>query len=438
LVDRLIEAGHTVTALSRERERAQALLPVRCHVETWDGRSGIPALLSGVDAVVHLAGAGVADHRWTSKRKRQIRESRVAGSRALVTSMSELPREQRPKAFVGASAIGYYGDCGEETLTEQSPPGQDFLAEVCRAWEHENFMDPSLGVRTAVVRIGIVLGTSGGALQKMQAPFRLGLGGRLGRGKQWMSWIHIDDIVGLLAFAVENPDVRGPVNGVAPQPVTNATFTSTLARSMHRPAFLPVPAIALRAVMGEMSSMLLASQRVVSRAASDLGFTYRFPNLAGALDDLCSDFSHERRSEQWLPLPVDQVFSFFSDVHNLERLTPDFLRFHVRAVDTEEVGEGTVVDYRLRLHGIPLRWRSVIEDWSPRRRFIDRQMRGPYARWVHTHEFESYEGGTLVHDRVRYALPFSPLSDLVVGGMVQRDLDRIFAFRRRSLEELLR
>jgi uncharacterized protein (TIGR01777 family) len=437
LIDRLIDAGHAVTAISRDLERARALLPVRCHVEAWDGRSATSELLSDVDAVVHLAGAGVADKRWTSKRKDEIRESRVAGSHALVASIAELPRERRPKALVAASAIGYYGDRGDETLTEQSPVGQGFLAEVCGAWEREIFVGSSLGVRTAVVRIGIVLGPSGGALQKMQTPFRLGLGGRLGRGNQWMSWIHLEDIVGLLVFAVENSHVSGPINGVAPQPVTNADFTTALARSVHKPALLPVPAIALRAAMGEMSSLLLASQRVVPRAATDLGYTYQFPQLAGALEDLCSDFSHERRSEQWLPLPPGEVFSFFSDVNNLERLTPDFLHFHVLGVDSAEVGEGTVIDYRLRLHGIPLRWRSVIEDWSPGRRFVDRQTRGPYARWVHTHEFESHDGGTLVRDRVCYALPLSPLSDLVAGSMVERDLDRIFAYRRRRLEDLL-
>lgn len=436
LVARLLDCGHEVTALSRDVERARRVLPVRCRIECWDGTAPPTELLSGADAVVHLAGAGVADQRWTPRRKREINDSRVIGSRAIVRAMADLPRALRPRTLVGASAIGYYGDRSGALLGEQDRPGEGFLADVCRAWEHELLMAEALAVRTAVIRVGIVLGASGGALQKMLAPFRLGLGGRLGSGTQWMSWIHLDDIVGLLAFSVENSRVRGPINGVAPRPVTNTRFTALLARALRRPAVFPVPRIMIRAAFGEMSALMLSSQRVAAREACRLGFTYRYPELTDALDDICSDLSRERTSEQWLPLPLEQVFPFFSDAHNLERITPEFLSFQVRGVNTDEMRDGTVIDYRLRLHGIPLRWRSVIEGWSPDRRFVDRQMRGPYAQWIHTHEFEPHAGGTVVRDKIRYALPLSPLSDLVASRIVERDLDQIFDFRRRKLAEL--
>lgn len=437
LVESLLTSGHEVTALTRDTGRAREVLPVPCNVRAWDARTADPSLVRGADAIVHLAGAGIADRRWSQARKREILESRVASSKALVQAISALPAGSRPNSFVGASAVGYYGDRGDEALTEQSSPGEGFLAEVCKAWEDEVRRAEPLEVRTAIVRFGIVLGRGGGALEKMLPPFRLGLGGRLGRGRQWMSWIHIDDIVGLLAHAVENHAVRGTVNGVAPEPVTNADFTAALSAALRRPAWFPVPALAIKVALGEMSTLLLASQRVTSGAAACLGFEFRFPALDAALENLCSDLSHERSTEQWLPQPPQQVFPFFSDAYNLEKITPDFLGFKVSEVKPDRIGNGTVIDYRLSLHGIPMRWRSVIEDWTPDRRFVDRQLRGPYARWVHTHEFEPHNGGTLVRDRIRYALPLSPLSDLVAGGMVERDLDRIFAFRRRRLEDLL-
>jgi len=438
IVRDLLAAGHTVLALTRDVERAVRRLPARCRALAWNPADALDAsALRGADAVVHLAGEGVADARWTAARKRAIRDSRVDTSLALVRALGQLDASVRPRVLVSASAIGWYGDRSDTPLDEHSSPGTGFLADVCREWEQAVFDAQSLNVRTVAVRIGVVLGRDGGALKPLLPMFRLGLGARVGSGRQWLSWIHLHDLVGLLRTVVENPRAAGPINGVAPEPVTNAAFTAALGRALHRPAFLWVPATILRAVFGEMSGVLLASQRVEPRAARQLGFSFQFSTLRSALDDLCADTSHELITEQRLSRPPDEVFPFFSDPANLEQITPSFLRFRVLGATTPHLGNGTLIDYALRLHGIPLRWQSLIESWMPNRAFVDVQTRGPYALWRHTHEFEAVDGGTVIRDRVRYRLPCGALGDLIAGSMVRRDLEAVFDFRRQRIEELL-
>jgi len=230
-------------------------------------------VLPPCDAVVNLAGEPVAQ-RWTAEARERIRSSRVDGTRRLVDALQKNP----PKVLVSASAIGYYGSRGDEILTEASAPGDDFLAKVCVDWEREAMRAEEFGVRVVRVRIGVVLGP-GGALAKMLPIFKLGLGGPIADGKHWMSWIHIDDMVRLIEFAIENP-VTGAINAVAPNPVTNAEFTRELARAIHRPAIFPVPKLALKALYGEMASILWASQRVTPAVASNTGFNFRYPTLA--------------------------------------------------------------------------------------------------------------------------------------------------------------
>jgi hypothetical protein len=271
-----------VAVLSRDEQRAaQCLAGVEVH--RWDPEAGpAPAqAFRAIDVVFHLAGEPAAEGWWTAEKKRRIRDSRVVGTRNLVAGIAAV--EQRPKVLVCASAVGYYGDRGDEILDERAAPGRGFLAEVCEGWEREAMAAARLGVRVVCVRIGIVLSLAGGALPRMLPAFRMGAGGRLGDGGQWMPWIHVEDIVGILLHASRTEALRGPVNGVAPGPVTNAHFTSALARAMHRPALLPVPAIALRIAFGEMSEILMASQRAVPRLARETGYAFRHPELDGAL-----------------------------------------------------------------------------------------------------------------------------------------------------------
>lgn len=271
--------------LSRDPSHAREVLG-DVEVHRWAPEAGPPPAeaFGGVEAVFHLAGEPVAQGRWTAAKKHRIRESRVAGTSRLVERLASLDR--RPRVLVSASAVGYYGSRGDELLDEAAAAGDDFLAEVCRAWEAASAPARSLGLRVVNPRIGIVLGADGGALAKMLLPFKLGLGGRLASGNQWMPWIHVDDLVGLLVHAVRHDQIDGPLNAVAPAPVTNRRFTSTLAAVLRRPAVLPAPALGLRLVLGQFAEVLLASQRVEPGLAQRTGYAFRYPELKPALEAL--------------------------------------------------------------------------------------------------------------------------------------------------------
>jgi uncharacterized protein len=279
LIDRLANERHQLHALSRHTNVNFGDRAV--WISKWDPMTEDPPAeaLANADAIVHLAGEPVAQ-RWTSEVKTKIRETRVQSTRRLVQALAARPN--RPSALVCASAIGIYGSRGDEILTESSAPANDFLGEVCQAWEREARMAEALGVRVASIRIGIVLGRGGGALEKMLPAFKAFAGGKIGSGKQWMSWIHLDDVAGIFHHALTNP-MSGVFNATAPNPVTNSQFTSELAKALGRPALFPVPGIALKAMFGEMSEVLLGSQRVLPRATEAAGYKFQYPELAPAL-----------------------------------------------------------------------------------------------------------------------------------------------------------
>jgi hypothetical protein len=280
----LVNEGQAIVTLSRHPHRGHHHPAAEVH--QWEPEVSPPPAqaLQGVDAVVHLAGEPVAARRWTAEQKQRIRDSRVIGTRHLVTALGAA--EARPGVLISASAVGIYGDRGDEALDEQSSAGRDFLSAVCQEWEQEAARARALGLRVAPVRIGVVLSTEGGALPRMLPPFKLGVGGRLGSGRQWFPWVHIADVVGIIRHALLSPALGGPVNAVAPGIVTNAEFTQELARVLHRPAGLPVPEFALRLLMGETAEVLLASQRVTPRVALAAGYQFRYPTLQAALDQL--------------------------------------------------------------------------------------------------------------------------------------------------------
>jgi uncharacterized protein (TIGR01777 family) len=282
LVDGLVADGHSVRVLGRNPHRN---LPSSVSFFRWDAtREELPAeSIADADAIVNLAGEPIAQI-WTRQAKIGIRESRVSGTRRLVQAFSRLSK--RPGVLVSASAVGYYGARNAEVLTETSAPGHGFLAEVCTAWEREADAAEGLGIRVVKLRNGVVLSKDGGALEQMLRPFKMGVGGKLGTGKQWMSWIHIDDAVGLIRFALDQPLFRGAANATAPNPVTNADFTRSLSHALHRPAFLSVPAFALKTLLGEMSHVLLDSQRVLPREAEAAGYAFRYRELNPALEQI--------------------------------------------------------------------------------------------------------------------------------------------------------
>jgi uncharacterized protein (TIGR01777 family) len=285
LVEALLREGHAVCRLMRPQSARKPGGPQAIEVR-WDPISGEldSAAAEGAQAAVHLAGASIAE-RWTDARKRVLRSSRVDATRQLVAALAKLGRP--PAVFVSASAIGYYGDRGDEELTETSAPGTDFLAVLARDWEAEAARAEGFGARVAILRQGVILAPHGGALPRMLLPFRLGLGGRLGSGKQWMSWLTLDEVVGIIRAVLENAGWRGPINAVAPNPVRNAEFTTILGRVLHRPTLFPAPAMALRLALGEMAqTLLLASQRVLPKKLQEFGYNFRQPELEPALSAL--------------------------------------------------------------------------------------------------------------------------------------------------------
>lgn len=282
LTQTLTREGHQLTSLVRSLKSASTHGPTFVRWDIERGEIDDPSQLEAHDAVIHLAGESVAEGRWTAERKRRIRDSRVNGTRLLVDTLARL--NAPPKIFLSASATGFYGsDRGDETLTEESAPGGDFLAEVCREWEAQAVRAEDFGARVVLLRTGIVLSPKGGALAKMLPVFKMGAGGKLGDGRQFMSWIAMADEIGAIRFALANETVGGAINLTAPHPVTNAEFTETLGQVLSRPAFLAVPPFALRVAFGEMAATVLGSLRVLPSRLEAAGYRFEFAQLKDAL-----------------------------------------------------------------------------------------------------------------------------------------------------------
>jgi uncharacterized protein (TIGR01777 family) len=255
----------------------------------WTVEDGFaePERLEGLDAVVHLAGESVSGLRWTDEKKKAIRDSRVLGTRSVVEALSSL--KHRPKVLVAASAVGFYGERGDEEVTESSAAGDTFLSDVARSWEAEARRAEDAGIRTVLLRTGIVLSKDGGALGTMLLPFKLGVGGVVGSGKQWMSWVSIDDHISVIEYVIENENIRGAVNSVSPNPITNEEFTKTMGEVLYRPTFIPVPEFVVSMALGEMGdALLLASTKVLPKRLLDAGFVFKYPELKPALEHAVS------------------------------------------------------------------------------------------------------------------------------------------------------
>jgi uncharacterized protein (TIGR01777 family) len=282
LVPALVKAGHTVCRLVRPGTATKDSAHDGFQV-AWNPATGeLGGAAVGADAVVNLAGASIADGRWSAERKAELRSSRIDTTRALIAALARM--NARPRVLVSASATGFYGNRGDELLTEESQPGNEFLSDLAKDWEAEALKAEAIGVRVVLARFGVILARDGGALPKMVLPFRFFAGGRVGSGKQWISWITLEDAIEILRFVIENGNVRGPINVISPQPVQNSEFTKTLATALYRPALFPAPAFALRLALGEMAdALLLSSQRVLPQRLLKFGYSFQYSDLADAL-----------------------------------------------------------------------------------------------------------------------------------------------------------
>lgn len=287
LIRRLQERGDQPLILTRRAAAARALFGAKAELIEGDPmRAGDWMDAAGdCDAVIHLAGENIFSHRWNTSFKKQLRDSRILSTQNIVEVLRRKPRraDGQPKTLVNASAIGFYGPRGDEELSEVSSPGSDFLAQLCMEWEQAARAAESSGARVALIRVGVVLDREGGALAKLLTPFKLGAGGPVGSGRQWMSWIHHADLVGLFLLALDQADAKGPINGTAPNPVTNRDFGKTLGRVLHRPSFVWTPGLALRALVGEAATLVTTGQRVLPQRALSLGYAFQYPTLEAAL-----------------------------------------------------------------------------------------------------------------------------------------------------------
>lgn len=281
----LARDGNEIIILSRQPERIVGL-PMGVSARWWDSHTteGWSSLVDGTDAIINLAGENISSGRWSDERKHAILKSRSSAGQAVVQAVRAAAR--KPRIVIQASGIGYYGPYGDEEITEETPPGHDFLAQLAANWESSTASLESLGVRRAIIRTGVVLSIDGGALPRMLLPFRFFAGGRLGSGRQWFPWIHIADEVGAIRFLIENETANGPFNLTAPVPLNNAEFSRLLGQQLRRPALMPIPAFALRLLFGEMATVLLDGQRAIPRRLVQLGFTFQFPEAELALRDL--------------------------------------------------------------------------------------------------------------------------------------------------------
>src|SRR5215831_655622 len=450
---RLLGMGHQVTAWVRDQDRARSLLG--SDVELVPTSSSIGEQIPRAYAVINLAGEPVLGGRWTRSRKRAIVESRLNLTRAIAGSSSRLA------VLISASAVGYYGDRGDETVEDDTLPGNDFLATLCRDWEAAALEAQKSGTRVFVPRIGIALGAEEGALARMVLPFRCGAGGPIGSGRQYVPWIHIDDLIEILVAALQDERLSGTLIAAAPNPVTSRQLARAIGVVLRRPSVLPVPGLALRILLGEAGAYLLTGQRVRPRRLEQLGFVWRYSEIETALADILKDddvrierfnefatkplagaasnylsirrprfvLSHKTRVEA----PIEEVFRFLSKPQNLGVMTPRAMRFRILNEMRHEFRPGLRIEYALHLGPVPLQWRTRIEEWRPPGLFADSQESGPYHCWWHEHHFQPEGHYTLMEDRVYYAPPLGFVGTVANLLFVAPALRRIFWYRRQAL-----
>lgn len=428
-----LKDGHEILALVRNPSLFK-MLP-EDHIFPWSHTDLVPPkALDQVEAVVHLAGENIADSRWTEQRKKRITESRLVGTKNLIESIRKKPADQRPKTLISGSAIGIYGYSKEGILDESAEHGNDFLAQLCVDWENQALDAQTLGLRVVIARTGIVLSKEGGALTKMPPV-------QIADGQNWMSWIHIHDMTQALLFCLKNKNMSGAFNCVAPNPVKNKELTKELAQIKGVPVLGIVPKFVLKTILGELAEVLFSNQNVVPDALIKAGYQFQFPFLKSALENQMQ--GHNLMDEvifkdQFVSATPEDIFPFFEKAENLEILTPPWLNFKIVSKSTDEIKSGTEIVYKLNIHGVPVRWKTLIRDYQKNIYFTDEQVNGPYSKWHHLHTFERVHGGCLLRDEITYRVPLSILGKSILGKWIASDVNQIFSFRQKRIEDLVK
>lgn len=443
--------GYRVAAFTRRPDEARGILGA--DVELVSDDAGLVAAVEGASGVVNLAGEPILPGRWSNAKKERILASRVGTTRRVVGAIRAA--KQRPAVLVSASGVGAYGSRVDDPCDEDRPVADGFLGEVTRAWEGAAVEARALGVRVALLRIGIVLGPEEGALATMAPLFRWGVGGPLGDGSQPMPWIHVDDLAGIVARALSDARLDGPVNAVT-DVVPQGQFAREIGRTLGRPAVIPPPSPAVRVAFGEAADAVLGGQNAVPSRLRAAGFRWKFPDLGAALADCLVDptiafgpardvpdsvYLRARPPRRQLVQRVvlrgarADVVPFFERPENLGLITPPLMNFGIRTPSPIEMKLGAVIDYTIRVGALPFTWRTVMEAWEPGRQFVDAAHKGPYASWWHEHTFDDAPGGTSMQDRVWFASPLGPLGRVADVLYVEPTLRRIFSYRRVAVRQ---
>lgn len=425
----LVKKGHTLFAITRNIEKAKLTSPfpaqwIQCDLQK---DTLAPGTLSSIDGVIHLAGENVGESQWSKEQKKNILESRTMGTKNLISSLPI----SRLQFFISASAIGFYG-ASETPATEGTALGHGFLAEVTAAWENET-LKIETPCRVCIFRIGVVLSTDGGALPKMLFPAQIFASSKLGSGQQWLSWIHIDDVVASFAQAVESKTYNGIYNLVAPNPCRQKDIAQNIASQIGAFRGPPIPALFLKLILGEQASLALNSLNVSSQKLLEAGFVFQYPTLTSALKNILQNWKNGiavKTYQQYFDLPKEKIFPFFAEAQNLETITPKSLHFKITKMSTATIIKNTLIDYSLKIHGFPVYWRTQIETWNPPHSFTDTQTKGPYKLWHHTHSFEDLGHGTLMTDTIKYKLPLGLAGRFAAQAFVDNDIENIFNYRR--------
>ena len=441
LAKALDKAGHEVTILSRNPELLKWHV-YGVHYSAWDSSQPdqLSELVEGQDVIINLAGANIAGEnllqmRWTAGRRAAIMESRLQSGTALSQALKKT--SQKPKVFLQASAIGYYGPRDDEALDEQAPAGNDFLADVCRQWEQASKSVEKVGVRHIVLRTGLVFGAGARILSLLMLPFHILAGGPVGNGRQFMSWIHAQDWVRAVQFLMEHQSARGAFNLVAPNPVSNRSFAKTLGQVMRRPSLLPTPAFALKLALGSASTLALDGQRVIPAALNKLGFRFEFPELRLALRNILN--TNKVFARQFLVRAEPRaVIDYHRNTQILKRLTP--LPIIVQFQRVEPVSEGSRALFTLWFGPIPVKWDARHHNLLPEAGFTDTQDSGPFKSWVHDHRFFRFSTEqTAVQDYIRFQYGETGFSWLI-SRFMGLTLPILFAYRlwrtKRDLEQI--
>ena len=431
---KLVALGHEVTVVTRNSKTARQNLSFKASFVECDlNENPLSAIdFNGIDAIVNLLGESV-DGRWTESKKKSIYDSRINSAKNLLKNCPE-----NLKCVVTASAIGIYGDRADEEVNENSFIGNGFLADVCKDWERE--FSENVKSKLVILRIGLVLSRKGGALKKLVNLFLNNMGANLSNGKQWMSWVSLEDLSDLFVEAVVGLKMQGTYNAVNESAVTNAEFTEALCKELNVIKLPSVPSFVLKTVLGEMSNLVLASAKVKpQRLLQELSYQFNHTKLDSFFSEELAVHKEGHSlfyAEQFIEASIESVFNFFGDAYNLEKITPKMLNFKIKQVSTAKIEKGTLIDYQLKIRNLPVYWQTLIAEWQFPHKFVDTQLKGPYKFWYHTHSFKKVDGGVLMIDEVRYKLPLGFLGRLVAGYLVDADVNSIFKYRREVISEL--